>query len=212
MVATLRRRRSWISGDRHTSKRKELYIAREAAADTSPDIKQLAGLAARTTTTSQRKVHIFMTRGTPFQPGNKFGRGRPKGSKNKVERTGADIVREHEEQIINKAVADYFRGDKTSKAILIPHILKRPSQVRVKLPSTRTSEGILDGCDRILKAVWKGEITYQDGKNLMGGLISKLGVMEKVEQDRRIDALEAALKEGINSDAHTILLEDEEAA
>jgi hypothetical protein len=156
-----------------------------------------------------------MPRGTPFQPGNKFGRGRPKGSKNTVARTGADIIREHVEPMTNKAVADYFRGDKTSKAILLPHILKHPSPMRVKLPSTHTPEGILAACDRILKAVSKGEIAYQDGKNLMDGLAIKLGVMEKVEQDRRLDALEAALlKEGTDqdSDDHKIFLEEKEAA
>jgi hypothetical protein len=155
-----------------------------------------------------------MPRGTPFQPGNKFGRGRPKGSKNKVERAGADIIREHEAQIINKALADYYRGDKTSKAILLPHILKRPSLVRVKLPSTDTSEGILAACDRILQAISKGDLTCQEGRNWMDGLAAKVGVMEKVEQDRRIDALEAALKEDTSqdSDARKIFLEYEKAA
>ena len=155
-----------------------------------------------------------MPRGTPFQPGNKFGRGRPKGSKNTVARTCLDIVREHEEQITNKALADYYRGDKTSKLILLPYILKRPSRVRFKLASTDTSAGILENFDRILKAVGKGEITDQEGQNLMHGLILKLEVMEKVEQDRRIDALEAAVKEGTNqdSDAHKVVLMEKEAA
>ena len=155
-----------------------------------------------------------MPRGTPFQPGNKFGHGRPKGSKNKIVRTATDIVREHAEQIIKRAVANCYRGDKTSTGILLKHLLKQSSPVRFKLASTDTSAAILENFDRILKAMSKGDLPYQEAQNLISGLTSKLGVMENVDQDRRIDALEAALKIGsdLDSDAHKIVLDDEEAA
>ena len=44
-----------------------------------------------------------MKRGRPFEPGNHFGRGRPKGSRNKRSLVANELLIEHGEAIVRKS-------------------------------------------------------------------------------------------------------------
>jgi hypothetical protein len=44
------------------------------------------------------------TRGRPFEPGNKFGRGRPRGSRNKTSAAVQELLNSHAEAIVRKAI------------------------------------------------------------------------------------------------------------
>jgi hypothetical protein len=49
-------------------------------------------------------------RGKPFEPGNKMGRGRPRGSRNKKNRFN-ELMQEHTESIITKHKVMAMSGD-----------------------------------------------------------------------------------------------------
>lgn len=56
-------------------------------------------------------------RGRPFEPGNKLGRGRPKGSRNKSKSTGQDLFDEYAEHLTRKAISLGLAGDKSVAAV-----------------------------------------------------------------------------------------------
>jgi len=56
-----------------------------------------------------------MTRGRPFEPGNKFGQGRPKGSKNKSTSAGRRLLEEYEIPLLQKNIAEGMKGNTKSR-------------------------------------------------------------------------------------------------
>jgi hypothetical protein len=133
-----------------------------------------------------------MSNGKPFEPGNTFGRGRPKGSKNKPESKGLAMITEHEVAITSKVIADALRGDKTSKQILMRAILRQTPE-KFKLGPTNTPDEILRAHDDVLRAVTKGKITPSNGQTVVSILDFKRRAVEAVELQARLEALEAAM-------------------
>jgi hypothetical protein len=133
-------------------------------------------------------------RGKPFEPGNTFGRGRPKGSKNKSKNPGLDLIQRNESAIWNKFLADYFRGDKTTKTQLfkLHPRLGRPS---FKLGPTKTIPQINDALGRAIKAAVDGEITTQAGVDLARMLEAKRKLNESADLEVRLRAIEKRLAE-----------------
>jgi hypothetical protein len=153
-----------------------------------------------------------MSRGKPFEPGNKCSHGRPKGSKNKVTRTVGDVIREQRQNILNKTILDFFRGDKTSKVILNREIFsnRHHSSVKVKLPPTDTLAGIDAASDQVLNAMIAGDLSPQVGRAVLDTLAFKVSTIQAAEHERRIEALESALRTDTeqDSDSRKIFLED----
>jgi hypothetical protein len=52
-----------------------------------------------------------MSRGHPFEPGNTFGRVRPKGSKNKSTSAARQLLKQHSGVLISKVLAEALKGD-----------------------------------------------------------------------------------------------------
>ena len=51
-----------------------------------------------------------MRRGRPFEPGNKFGRGRPRGSRNKTTRILEELLDEHAPALLRKTLVMALQG------------------------------------------------------------------------------------------------------
>jgi hypothetical protein len=52
-----------------------------------------------------------MSRGRPFEPGNKSGRGRPPGSRNKTTAATRKLLQEYRPALLRKAMSEALRGD-----------------------------------------------------------------------------------------------------
>lgn len=68
-----------------------------------------------------------MNRGRPFGPGNQFGRGRPRGSRNKRSLIVKQLLDQHSEAIIHKSLVLALHGDGPLLRTLLSYILPRPS-------------------------------------------------------------------------------------
>jgi len=51
------------------------------------------------------------TRGRPFEPGNKLGRGRPRGSRNKTTLVAGELLHSYALALMRKAIALALQGD-----------------------------------------------------------------------------------------------------
>jgi hypothetical protein len=133
-----------------------------------------------------------MSTGKPFEPGNKFGRGRPKGSKNKPTNVLA-VLKEHAGPMVSKCIADYYRGDKTSKQILIPILLKQ-KPAKFDVGPTDTPAALLKAYDKALRAFSKRKITPADGQALVNMLDAKRRAFETLDLEIRVQHLESVAK------------------
>ena len=80
-----------------------------------------------------------MKRGRPFEPGNKFGRGRPRGSRNKKTLMAQQLLDEHAESILRKAMVKGLQGDSPMLQALLSYILPRPKDTPFKTELLRTA-------------------------------------------------------------------------
>ena len=133
-------------------------------------------------------------RGTPFQPGNTFGRGRPKGSKNKATLLLRQLLGEHAEALVRKILIQALQGDRHSQRLCLERLGAplRDAPVQLRLGPTKTAIEIDVASQRVLRAVANGTITPVDGEILAKMLESRMDAIKSVEFEARLARLEAA--------------------
>jgi hypothetical protein len=129
-----------------------------------------------------------MPRGRPFQPGNQFGRGRPRGSRNKRSRATQQLLHEYGEPLVRKAMAEALKGDNPLLRTFLSYLLPRWKDAPVPmgpLPAGTVADvaGSLDG---IFQKVGSGELSAQDGRLVAHLLAAKLSVIFKTEIESTI--------------------------
>lgn len=63
-----------------------------------------------------------MARGKPFEPGNKFGRGRPRGSKNKTTVMAQELLESYAVPVVRKIIQMAILGDTTAQKMCMDRI------------------------------------------------------------------------------------------
>lgn len=130
-------------------------------------------------------------RGRPFEPGNQFGRGRPRGSKNK--RTVAQATLEQfAEPLIKKSVAQALEGDASMLRFLADRLLPASGEraVRMKIPSLDQIQGVEQIQQKIIEQVTSGKITASDAEKLHAMLQNHRDNIENRETQSRLVEVE----------------------
>jgi len=133
-------------------------------------------------------------RGRPFEPGNKLGRGRPKGSPNKT-KPGQDLLDEYAPHLMRKCIAEAMQGDRSAMRLCMERIspARRGACIRMNLPPIKTAEDVIKAAERVTQAIRRGEITPAEGDTMMNILESRSRVIERVQWESRLEAMEAHL-------------------
>jgi hypothetical protein len=131
--------------------------------------------------------------GVPFQPGNRFGRGRPKGSRNKSTLTAQGIFAQHADSIVRKCIADAMRGNERAMDRCIERVMapQKESLVKLKIPSITTISGATDALSTLLQASAAGKLTPADAVKLADIVEERCRIMATVEHENRLQALES---------------------
>lgn len=139
-----------------------------------------------------------MPRGTPFQAGNKFGRGRPRGSRNKSTLLKQGALEAHATPLVNKLMLMALNGHMGAMRLCMERLLPRlhSAPVQLRMPKTDTAAGVKEACERVLQGVAKGEITPTEGLQVMTMLDMQHRVIESEELEQRIEAIENHVKDG----------------
>lgn len=151
-----------------------------------------------------------MSRGKPFEPGNSFGRGRPKGSRNKSTLAALALLVEHAEALIRKCIAEALKGDMIAMRLCIERIspaLREPA-IKFKAGPMGTSSEVALVQETILKDVSKGRIVPQQAESVMNILESKRRLIETKQLEDRIKAAETSLNKDSDLHPRKVLLED----
>src|SRR5580693_10072181 len=137
---------------------------------------------------------IAMKTGRPFEPGNKFGRGRPRGSRNKRSLLALQLLDSHAESVVRKALVDAMKGDAQLLRALLGHILPRRRDAPVKtgpLP-VHTAEELAQSSEAVFERAVSGQITLQEAQEFSALIEDRRRVMETRDLDARLRALEEA--------------------
>src|SRR5438270_13932314 len=133
-------------------------------------------------------------RGRPFQPGNKLGLGRPKGSRNKATQAAQRLLDEHAESITRKCIIEALHGNMRAVRLCMERItpVRREACVQIKLPRLSSSSNVAASGQVVLDAIASGRITPSEGEKLTNILESQRKAMETAELQLRIEQLERA--------------------
>ena len=128
-----------------------------------------------------------MTRGRPFEPGNKLSRGRPRGSRNKLQARGQHLLDEHQEAIVRTSLVKALKGDIPLLRILLSYILRHPDERPVRIGAlpmlSKTSE-------KILARVALGKLSLGQAQSLNTLIESRRRILETQDFETRLRTLE----------------------
>ena len=146
-------------------------------------------------------------RGRPFQPGNTFGRGRPKGSRDKRTMMGKQLLDQHGEAIIRSALVAALQGDTAILRALLSYVLPRPKDLPPKprpLPM-KTVEDLAKTFDHLLEKVSSSRITTSQASEILDWTEARRRIIETQELATRVTTLEQAyrIESGRGSDQRT---------
>lgn len=134
-----------------------------------------------------------MTRGKPFEIGNKFGKGRPKGNPEKS--TLAKLVTENEAMLGHKCIANAMKNNTPSMRMLLNRVpMPRPSTRKLNLPPITTNEEILKAHDAVWQSVSDRKCTAAEGQNLTSILEGRQRLMAGYDFYQRFEDLERMVK------------------
>ena len=132
-----------------------------------------------------------MKRGRPFEPGNKFGRGRPKGSPNKKTQLAQKIFDDNSAAIMALAI-NASREDRQMLRMLAGHIVPRRKDLPVKLGklALTTFRDLERASEAILNKAGSGKISVSEAVDIFNMIETRCRVLMALELEQRISALE----------------------
>jgi hypothetical protein len=98
--------------------------------------------------------------GHRFEPGNKHGKGRPEGSRNKATVALQSLLDSEGEAITRKAISMALEGDSTSLRLVLERLVPpaRERRVNLTLPPVTTAADVTGAIGAVLEAVASGEL------------------------------------------------------
>ena len=134
------------------------------------------------------------TRGRPFQPGNKFGRGRPRGSRNKIAMAAQELINSYYDPIVRTAI---LMGVQDKKVAMLLALLDRIVPVRKEAPvnigslPTATISDVSKSSAAVLKKAASGKLTITQAQGFADLLEGRRKVIETEQLSLEITAVES---------------------
>jgi hypothetical protein len=133
-------------------------------------------------------------RGKPFQLGNKLGRGRPRGSRNKTTMAAQELLNSHSESAVRTAI---LMAVKDKQPAIMRAVLDRILPVRKEAPvnigslPTATISDVSKSSQSVVKKAASGKLTITEAQGIADLLEGRRKVIETEELAPRIAALES---------------------
>jgi hypothetical protein len=133
-----------------------------------------------------------MKRGRPFEPGNKFGRGRLRGSRNKKTLPAQQLLDEHGESIVRKALIKGLEGDARMLQTLLPYLLQRRKDLPLHTAALRTTTAteLSQSFEVVLQKTCSGQITLGHAPKLTDLIEARRQLLQTEEFGRPLQVLE----------------------
>ena len=134
-----------------------------------------------------------MTRGRPFEKGNKFGHGRPKGGLNKKTLVAQKLFEEHSPKIMALAISK-CPEDRYLLRMLAHRIVPQSRELPVKIGRLpmKTIEDLDRASEATLKKMASGKMAISEAQEVFQMIETRRNVLETHDLERRISAMEEA--------------------
>jgi hypothetical protein len=131
-------------------------------------------------------------RGRPFEPGNQFSRGRPRGSRNKRNLKTLDLLYSHSEPLLRKAMMEGLKGDNVLLGKFLPYLLGPVREAPVKIGSIPliTAADLSQASAQVLKKVASGDLGIKEAQALVDLMAVHRELILSESLVKRIEALE----------------------
>jgi hypothetical protein len=136
-------------------------------------------------------------RGRPFEPGNKFGRGRPKGSRNQSKPPEQEVLEEYTPSLMRKCIGQALQGDMRAMRLCLEHGWRTLGQKRprIRLREIRTTQDVAKAGEEVMQAISRGKIAPEDGGKMISILEGQARIIEKAEIEARLETLEKSVED-----------------
>lgn len=126
-----------------------------------------------------------------FAKGNS---GKPLGSRNKTTQAAQGLLEGEAEQLTRKAIDAALEGHPAALRLCMERILpiKKETPVSFAMPDMNKTTTAVQAAGALLAEVASGELTPNQGTQIMGLIESYQKIVEATELERRLSALEAA--------------------
>ena len=133
------------------------------------------------------------TPGSQFQSGNKFGRGRPSGSRNKATIALQEMLDGHGESITRKCALLAMQGDSTALRLCMERLIppRKEHPVKFQLLAISTAGEIAAALGDVLHDVARGQLTPAEGQRIAAILEGLRKARETEDHEARLRALES---------------------
>jgi hypothetical protein len=122
-----------------------------------------------------------------FQPGN---RGKQPGTRNKATMAALALLEGEAEALTRRCIEAALGGDMVAMRIVLDRLLPKGRTVRLDLP-LRTLQDLGAATDTVRQALADGAISLEEVQVLAGLVEARRRLLESVDLERRIAALEA---------------------
>lgn len=115
---------------------------------------------------------MSQVRGRPFQPGNTYGRGRPKGSRNKITSEMRRILDEASLSVLAQCILQAQKGHFPSQRLVVD-LLRRMQPIRPRRSRVKKIASIQDlhlAAEQVALEMFRGETTGTEAQSSMNTL------------------------------------------
>jgi hypothetical protein len=127
------------------------------------------------------------SRGRPFELGNKLGRGRPQGSRNRTTLLAQEMLQSRAPEIVNKCLELALNGDSAAIRLCLERVApvrsKRPVNLGA-LPMSTVAE-LSQASDLVLRKVISGELTILEARGMAQLIADRRKVLLVEEEEKR---------------------------
>ena len=133
------------------------------------------------------------SRGRPFEPGNKVGRGRPRGSRNKTSLLAQEMLQSQAPAIVNKCLELALEGDAVALRLCLERVapVRRIRPVNLGSVPTSTVAELSQASDIVLRKVISGELTILEARGMAQLIADRRKVLLLEEEEKRFLRMQA---------------------
>ena len=131
-------------------------------------------------------------RGRPFEVGNKYGQGRPRGSRNKTSHSLQQLLQTHGESLVRRCMVEALKGNVQAIRLCLERILPPCRERTVRMPAhpIDTAQEVSAAVARIWKLVSAGWYTPSEAETLINLLERQRRMIEAADFEQRLERIE----------------------
>jgi hypothetical protein len=146
--------------------------------------------------------------GRPFEPGNKMGKGRPPGSRNK-KTIFQEAMEKHGVPIINQCQALALKGDPVALRLCMERLMPPCTApgTRFQLGPVRTAADLVKALPTVMQEAARGHLSAQEGEAMARTMESHRRNLDAEEFYSRLTVVEQRLSERSGRDDESTMEE-----